>query len=193
MKNESERLTKPAMRLLPARPQVDRRGFLSGGGLAAIGITIVPVTALTMTPATLHAQTFTALGPDVAKTLIRMARDVFPHDKLTDKYYAAAVANYDVTAAKDPTFKSLLTEGVAALDAGATTAHGQRYADVPKEEQRVALLKKIEPTPFFQRIKDDLVMSLYNNKDVWPLLGYEGSSVEKGGYLKRGFDDIDWL
>jgi hypothetical protein len=25
------------------------------------------------------------------------------------------------------------------------------------------------------------------------MFGYEGSSVEKGGYLGRGFDDIAWL
>jgi hypothetical protein len=160
--------------------------------LAAIGITVIP-TALTMTPAELHAQTFSVLGPDVGKTLIRMARDVFPHDRLADKYYAAAVAGYDASAAKDSTLKKLLTEGVASLNAKASAAHGRRYADVAKEQQRVALLKKIEPTPFFQRIKGDLVLGLYNNKEVWPLLGYEGSSFQKGGYLNRGFNDIDWL
>ncbi len=188
-----EQSSKPAMRLLPARPVVNRRGFLGGSGLAAIGVTVVPVAALTMAPADLYAQTFDVLGADVGKTLIRMARDVFPHDKLSDKYYAAAVAGYEGASAKDPKVKSLLAEGVAALDASATSAHGQRYADVPEEARRVALLKKIEPTPFFQRIRGDLVMSLYNNKEVWPLLGYEGSSAEKGGYLKRGFADIDWL
>lgn len=189
----TELSSKPAMRRLPARPLVDRRGFLGGGGLAVIGVTVVPVTALTMAPANLHAQTFSVLGADVGKTLIRIARDLFPHDRLGDKYYAAAVAPYEGTSAKDPKFKSMLTESVAALDASAKSAYGQRYADVPEESRRVALLKKIEPTPFFQRIKGDLVLGLYNNKEVWPLLGYEGSSVEKGGYLERGFDDIDWL
>ena len=188
-----ELASKPAMRRLPARPVVNRRGFLGGSGLAAIGVTVVPVTALTMAPADLYAQTFGVLGADVGKTLIRIARDVFPHDKLADKYYAAAVAPYEGASAKDPKFKNMLTDGVAALDASAKNAHGQRYADVPEEARRVALLKKIEPTPFFQRIKGDLVLALYNNKEVWPLLGYEGSSVEKGGYLNRGFNDIDWL
>ena len=28
---------------------------------------------------------------------------------------------------------------------------------------------------------------------VWAHIGYEGSSFERGGYLQRGFDDIDWL
>jgi hypothetical protein len=191
MKNEHA--SKPVMRRLPARPEVNRRGFLGGSGLAAIGVTVIPVAALTMAPADLYAQTFNVLGADVGKTLIRIARDVFPHDKLSDKYYAAAVAPYEDASTKDPKVKSMLTEGVAALDASATTAHGQRYADIPEEARRVALLEKIEPTPFFQRVKGDLVLGLYNNKEVWLPLGYEGASAEKGGYLKRGFNDIDWL
>jgi hypothetical protein len=28
---------------------------------------------------------------------------------------------------------------------------------------------------------------------VWTKLGYEGPSAPEGGYLHRGFDDIDWL
>lgn len=188
-----EHTSMPAMRRLPARAVANRRKFLSGSGLAVIGVTVVPVAGLTMAPMDLYAQTFSVLGADVGKALIRIARDIFPHDRLADKYYAAAVAGYESASAKDEKLKSLLTEGVAALDANATSAHGQRYADMPEEARRVALLKKMEPTPFFQRIKGDLVFGLYNNKEVWPLLGYEGSSVEKGGYLKRGFDDIDWL
>ena len=37
------------------------------------------------------------------------------------------------------------------------------------------------------------VVALYDDHEVWDLLGYEGSSFEKGGYLHRGFDDLDWL
>ena len=36
-------------------------------------------------------------------------------------------------------------------------------------------------------------VSLYNNKEVWPKFGYEGASADKGGYINRGFNDIDWL
>jgi hypothetical protein len=37
------------------------------------------------------------------------------------------------------------------------------------------------------------VSGLYSQPDVWPYFGYEGPSNDKGGYLHRGFDDIDWL
>jgi hypothetical protein len=37
------------------------------------------------------------------------------------------------------------------------------------------------------------VVALYNDHEVWELLGYEGPSFDQGGYLNRGFDDLDWL
>ena len=37
------------------------------------------------------------------------------------------------------------------------------------------------------------MVSLYNDSEVWDLLGWEGESFSKGGYLTRGFDDLDWL
>jgi hypothetical protein len=36
-------------------------------------------------------------------------------------------------------------------------------------------------------------VALYDDAEVWDLLGYEGASFDKGGYLHRGFDDLDWL
>ena len=57
----------------------------------------------------------------------------------------------------------------------------------------MALLRAIEDGGFFQTIRGGLVVGLYNQKDVWPVFGYEGSSAEHGGYLERGFDDIAWL
>jgi hypothetical protein len=41
-------------------------------------------------------------------------------------------------------------------------------------------------------LRSDLIASLYNNPEVWPKFGYEGSSAEHGGYINRGFNDIDW-
>jgi len=28
---------------------------------------------------------------------------------------------------------------------------------------------------------------------LWQVLGYQGPSFELGGYLNRGFNDLDWL
>jgi hypothetical protein len=64
---------------------------------------------------------------------------------------------------------------------------------VPWEAERVALLRQIEASPFFQTIRSGLLVSLYNQKEVWPLFGYEGESASRGGYIRRGFDDLSWL
>lgn len=181
-----------AMRVLDKQPKVSRRGFLRGSGLAAISVTVVP-TALATAKDVAAQQSFPHLGATTGKTLVRMARDIYPHDKLADSFYVEAEAPYDAAAEKDPALRKLLADGVHDLDRRAMQRHGVPYVQVQTETERVVLLKDIEATPFFKKIQGDLVTGLYNNKRLWPLFGYEGSSWEKGGYLHRGFDDIDWL
>jgi hypothetical protein len=54
-------------------------------------------------------------------------------------------------------------------------------------------MRDIEKSPFFQKVRSGLVTGLYNQKEIWPLFGYEGEAYSKGGYIQRGFDDIEWL
>ena len=63
----------------------------------------------------------------------------------------------------------------------------------PGKRTASPLLKAIEEGPFFQKVRSNLVVGLYNQKDLWPIFGYEGASADKGGYIERGFDDIAWL
>lgn len=121
-------------------------------------------------------------------TLVQMARDIYPHDRIPDRHYAIAVKGYD---AEDR--KAMVAEGVAALDAAARAAGHADYLSVGWEEDRVRLLRSMEDTPFFQTVRGGLVTGLYNQKEVWPIFGYEGESFSKGGYIERGFNDIDWL
>lgn len=181
------------MRLLERTATLSRRAFLKGGGMTALGVAVIPATALLTPSRDALAQSFQALAPETGKTLLVMARDIFPHDRISDRYYMQAIEPYDKAAAGDPKLKTLLDEGARGLDALARQRFGKPYADVGTEAERVGLLHAIETGAFFQRVKGDLVTGLYNNKAVWPLLGYEGSSWEKGGYLHRGFNDIDWL
>lgn len=181
------------MRIVEKSTRVNRRGFLKGSGLASIGIAVLGASTLLTSSTEAFAQSFTTLGPDAGKVLLVMARDIFPHDKLAEKYYMHAIEPYDAAAIKDPALKKLLTDGIALLNTSSKKMTGKSYTDIPRELDRVVVLKSIESTPFFQKIKGDLVTGLYNNKEVFTLLGYEGSSWEKGGYLNRGFNDIDWL
>ena len=67
------------------------------------------------------------------------------------------------------------------------------YLSIGWERDRVEILRAMEDSAFFQRIRGGLVTGLYNQKAVWPLFGYEGESYSQGGYIDRGFNDINWL
>jgi hypothetical protein len=134
-----------------------------------------------------------SLAPATVQTLIQASRDIYPHDRVADRFYALAVKDFDNKTAADAKLKALFEDGVGKLDAAARAAHGVPYAQVGWEEDRVALLKKIETTSFFKTLRSGLVTGLYNQKELWPLFGYEGSSADKGGYIERGFDDLTWL
>jgi hypothetical protein len=179
------------MREVDPRSKYDRRVFLKGAATAVPTVAIATSAGLTISDA--WADEATTLTPATMKTLVKMARDIYPHDFLADSYYIIAVKPWDGKAAKDPAIKSLISDGVIRLDQEANDRHKVAYAQVPWEADRVALLQRIEETAFFQKIRGDLVVSLYNQKELWPKFGYEGSSAEHGGYIKRGFADIDWL
>jgi hypothetical protein len=132
----------------------------------------------------------THLEPETMATLIRLACDIFPHDQLADKYYAIAVKGHDEQTGKDAAHKTLIEDGIADLDKRAGTGG---YRGLGWEDDRVAILHAIEATPFFQAVRGGLVVSLYNQKEIWPVFGYEGDPYAKGGYIERGLNDIEWL
>jgi hypothetical protein len=179
------------MREVDRRSKFDRRVFLKGAAATAPAVAIATGTGLGVTDA--WADEASTLPPATLKTLLKMARDIYPHDFLGDSYYISAVKPWDDKAAKDPAVKTMITDGVARLDQEANDRHKMPYVQLAWENDRVALLQRIEQSAFFQKIRGDLVVSLYNQKEVWPKFGYEGSSAEHGGYIKRGFADIDWL
>jgi len=139
------------------------------------------------------AKELKTLSPETMATLVQMARDTYPHDNFGDELYAAAVKAHDDTATDDAEFKQLIEEGVATLNANAVEAGNPSYVDTGWEADRVALLRNIEDSEFFKKIRSSLVVGLYNQPAVWEKLGYEGSSFDKGGYLYRGFNNIKWL
>jgi hypothetical protein len=128
------------------------------------------------------------LKPQTFATLVQMARDIYPHDRIADEFYVVAVKGYDNSDAA-----ATVESGIAALDAAARGKGHASYIEMGWERDRVDLLRAMEQSPFFQKIRGGLVTGLYNQKAVWPLFGYEGESFSKGGYLNRGFNDITWL
>jgi hypothetical protein len=181
------------MRQLDKRARLTRRRFLHTTGITAVGVGVLQTGKVLIDPNGAWAVELTTLKPETARTLIQMARDLYPHDRLADARYAKAIEPYDVQAAKDPELRDLLAQGAAELDRRAVAQGAASYADLQSEGQRVAILSDISATPFFAKVRGDMIATLYNQPEVWASLGYEGPSAEKGGYLNRGFNDIDWL
>ena len=177
------------MRLVEKRDVLNRRTFLGRSAGAAVLAGAVGAMA---GGTSLAAQLKSVKAAD-APTLVKMARDLYPHDRLPDAYYETAVATIDAKLAADPSSVGLLPEGIAALQKAATAKFGKAYAAIAGEADRVAVLKAIEDTPFFARMRSEMITALYNQPELWTKLGYEGSSAEQGGYIHRGFSDIDWL
>jgi hypothetical protein len=179
------------MREVDRRSKFDRRVFLKGAASTVPVVAAATTSGLSIQDA--WADDAVALKPATLKTLVKVARDIYPHDMLGDSYYITAVKPWDGKAAKDPAVKAMIEGGIGRLDQDAHDRHQVPYAEVPWETDRVALLQGIEQTEFFTKLRGDLIVSLYNQKELWPKFGYEGSSAEYGGYIKRGFGDIDWL
>ena len=179
------------MREVDRRSKYNRRTFLQGAATAVPVVAVAASASLGIEDA--WAENGAALTPAQLKTLVKIARDIYPHDFLGDSYYITAVKPWDGKAAKDPAVKTMITDGVSRLDQDARDRHKVPYAEVGWEVDRVVLLQGIEHTDFFGKMRSDLVVSLYNQKELWPKFGYEGSSAEHGGYITRGFNDIDWL
>lgn len=174
------------MTMARKKSTLTRRELLSRS--IAAGTTFVVGTGYVASSSTAWALEVEHLKPATMATLIQMARDIYPHDHVADEFYAAAVKNYD-SADAAPNIES----GVAALDSAARGKGFVSYVGTLWERDRVDILRGMENSAFFQTVRGGLVGGLYNQKAVWPLFGYEGESFSKGGYINRGFDDINWL
>lgn len=166
---------------------LSRRDLLKRGGIGAM--LVISGTAV-ISPQNAWGLETANLKPETMATLIQLARDIYPHDQVADKYYAIAVKGHDDQAGKNAAHKTLIEDGIVDLD---KRAGAGGYRGLGWEDDRVAILQAIETTPFFQTVRGGLVVSLYNQKEIWPVFGYEGESYSKGGYIKRGFNDIEWL
>src|SRR5262249_25826488 len=117
-----------------------------------------------------------------------MGGQVLPDDRLGDQYYAAGVEAVDKQAASDPALRNLVADGVARLD----STRGIAFVQL-SNGARNAVLKSMDGSEFFTAMRTATINNLYTNPLVYRYFGFEGSSVEYGGYIHRGFDDIGWL
>ncbi|MGK9149303.1 hypothetical protein KXS11_16835 [Plantibacter flavus] len=130
----------------------------------------------------------TALTEEARSVLIRVIRVAFPHPNFPDGPYERTADTILQAAAESTWFRVALTQGLLTLSHLA----GGDFRELD-EEAATKVLRRIESTEFFGFIRRTTVLNLYDAPDVWEALGYEGPSFDKGGYVNRGFDDLDWL
>ncbi len=123
-----------------------------------------------------------------ADDLTRMARLLFPHDGIADAVYAEVIDSILSDATNDASMTEMLKQAVAALNA----AQNDDWFDIVADDQ-IKAMKAVENKAFLAAIQGGVRARFYNHPKVWEHIGYPGSSVESGGYVDRGFDDIDWL
>jgi len=131
-------------------------------------------------------QNYRSFGIELAEQLVSIFRIMFPHDTFPDTFYEHVVRKLDEKVAQDADLMRLIREGVDALN------DQTGWKSLPSETKLQAL-EGLEQTPFFKRLRSDFLVFFYSNPAIWSRLGYEGPSNDQGGYLHRGFNDIDWI
>lgn len=120
--------------------------------------------------------------------LIRILRVAFPHEGFPDGPYERQADQIFELANESAWFRIKLTQGIATLNDLA----GGSFRTL-EDDAATRVLKHVEQTDFFGFIRRTTILNMYEDEEVWEALGYEGPSFDKGGYLHRGFDDLDWL
>ena len=126
-------------------------------------------------------------APDES-ALADIAWQLFPHMRLSKDVYLQITEALREKISRSAALAAMRDE---ALDLTADGADAGWSA--LGQQEKVTALEQIQHTAFFQFILNECLSELYRHPRTWKLLGYEGSSLEFGGYINRGFNDIDWL
>lgn len=126
--------------------------------------------------------------PEARSILVRVIKVAFPHRGVPDGPYERMADRIIELANESTWFRMKLIQGIATLNSLA----GGTFTDLDDAGATQAL-RHIENTDFFGFIRRTTILEMYEDEEIWEVLGYEGPSFDKGGYLDRGFDDLDWL
>jgi hypothetical protein len=108
-----------------------------------------------------------------------VARELFPHDHLPDTRY-------------DQIAQAFVAVSHQSAQRLAVAVGGPYFATLARSD-RVTALREQERSPDFQTFRMHVLMQIYGDLNITRSFGYEGPSLQKGGYLHRGFDELNWL
>lgn len=113
--------------------------------------------------------------------LAQLAADLFPHRSVaTEKYQSLARL-----------FQSRAGEVSHSLSEK-LNAPGISFNQLPPAERMERIHQQFF-LPELLAFRFHAAVSLYGDLDVTQAFGYQGPSLDDGGYIDRGFNDLDWL
>ena len=119
-----------------------------------------------LAPSPVWAVELKLLSKSEGETLMAMGRTLYPHKKLPDAVYALLAKDLDAKAAGAADTASMLRGGIAGLD---TAAGGSFVKASPAK--RLASVKGIEGSTFFNTVRGQCVTSLYDNAMAYAEIG----------------------
>jgi hypothetical protein len=157
--------------------ELSRRDFVRGIAMAALGIAS---SRFALAQTAFDEKTERSL---LAQLLYRLA----PSEKFTAAHFERQAAILQQRATRDAALKQNLSNGTQRLN----TSGEKPFLEL-NDDAQIAAMRKQAGSPFWGLMSNPAV-GVYNNPEIWPLIGYEGPAFEKGGYLFRGVSDINWL
>jgi hypothetical protein len=160
-----------------------RRNFLAASG-AVTGLLAAGGPLSLIAPSRAWALELRALTSSQGATLLSVSRTIAPHDGLEDAAYAVVAKAMDAAVLADEHTRTAIVSGLESL--------GDDFAS-RSEAARIEALKAVEGSEFFRLVRAHTLSSLYSSQIAYAHFGYEGEAFSKGGYLTRGFNELDWL
>ncbi|MBE9539318.1 MAG: hypothetical protein IMF06_09570 [Proteobacteria bacterium] len=168
--------------------KISRRHFSRSLARATLGYGAVSALGLSSLYSLADSVISAAPKKPETETLVQYAFFLLPVLEPTHARYRAVADKISAQAAQVPPIASLMADGISALDA----SDKGPWLELPAQE-RADIVRGLEATPFFGFLRWTAAEIVMRAPGLWETLGYQGSAIEHGGYLHRGFDDIDWL
>jgi len=164
-----------------------RRRFVTAA-LVFSGAATVPLAGNLLQVSRAWAEAGASVDPQVMAAMVRMARLLYPHDRLLDAVYAEVLDQALSDVATGAEFARQLDQAAAGLDGSL----GGDWMSADATSQ-IRAMRDVASENWFAAIRGRVQFGIYNGAAFWKLVGYPGPSKDFGGYLHHGAGEIDWL
>jgi len=164
--------------------RLTRRCLLSASALASVAAILAGPGLLTACSKASDPKGSEPDGATGVRALAKLARLLYPYNAVDDAAYGEIA---DLVAADEG-----LEGAIASARAALKSARPIDWMSLPDGEQ-IAVLREQQAESWFIALNTTIRTHTYHHPAVWEVIGYEGPSAHLGGYVDRGFDDINWL